>query len=94
MRYWLPVILLLFPLVVLSEESVLSPTIQEVKRSHEAELMALPGVVSVGIGLDENGKPAIIVGLDKERQETRVKMPRTLAGHPVIIQITGTIKAQ
>lgn len=94
MRYWLSIILLLLPFAVLSEESALSPTIQEVKQSHEAELMALPGVVSVGIGQDENGKPAIIVGLDKERQETRTKMPRTLSGHLVIIQITGTIKVQ
>lgn len=68
------------------------PSIQEVKREHETRLLALPGVVSVGIGQDEKGQPAIIIGLDKARPKTEAQIPKTLEEHRVIIQITGSIK--
>lgn len=70
----------------------MQPSIQEVKRAHETRLLALPGVVSVGIGQDDKGKPVIIVGLDKARAETEAQIPKTLGEHQVIIQITGSIK--
>ncbi len=46
--------------------------------------MELPGVVSVGVGHDEEGHPAIVVGLDGPRPETVTRLPRTLDGHPVV----------
>ena len=42
----------------------MSQSIKEVKAMHEASLLALPGVVSVGIGRAKDGTSAIIVGLD------------------------------
>jgi hypothetical protein len=54
----------------------------------------MPGVVSVGIGLDPNGNQAIIVGLDGPRPETAAKIPAMLEDYPVEVQIIGPIKAQ
>jgi len=72
----------------------MSPSIQETKQQHEAELLALPGVVSVGIGRNEVGTPAIIIGLDRSRPGTEARIPKTLVDHPVIVQIIGPIRTQ
>jgi len=72
----------------------MSASIQEIKAVHEQRLLALPGVVSVGIGLDGHGRQAIIVGLDSPRPETVVQLPHEIEGHPVLTQILGPIKAQ
>ena len=69
-------------------------SISEAKAKHAESLLALPGVVSVGIGKDANGNQAIIVGLDKARPETESKIPGTLEDFTVVVKIAGTIKAQ
>ncbi len=68
-------------------------TIQEVKNEHERRFLSLPGVVSVGIGQDPDGKPVIIVGLDKPRPKTEKKVPQKLDDFPVRIKIVGRVKA-
>ena len=69
-------------------------SIQEVKKQHEARLLDMPGVVSVGMGLDPNGNQAIIVGLDGPRPETKAKIPAMLEDFAVVVQIIGPIEAQ
>ncbi|MCG8344391.1 MAG: hypothetical protein MI685_04400 [Chlorobiales bacterium] len=69
-------------------------SIKEVKRLHEAELLTLPDVVSVGIGKGEEGSAAIIVGLAKPNPETRARIPDRIDGYPVIVRLSGTIRAQ
>lgn len=76
------------------EGATVSPTIQEVKTRHENRLLAMPGVVSVGIGRGPDGKPVIVVGLDGPRPETATKLPQSLEGHPVRVEIIGPIRAQ
>ena len=68
--------------------------IYDIKRQNEAQLMSLPGVVSVGVGRDQNGKPAIVVGLAVATPATAQQVPDNIGGYPVIIQNVGTIKAQ
>ena len=68
-------------------------TIEEAKAMHVDELMAIPGVVSVGIGLDEDGHRAILIGLDRPRAEDDV-LPDSLEGHPVVVQVIGEIRAR
>ena len=70
------------------------PTIEQVKAAHEHELLALPGVVSVGIGRDDQGRPAIVVGLDKPHPQTQAALPRALEGYAVRTEIVGTIRAR
>lgn len=69
-------------------------SIHEVKAKHTDRLLTLPGVVSVGVGKDTNGNPAIIVGLDQAQPETEAQIPETLESFPVVIQIVGKITAQ
>jgi hypothetical protein len=70
------------------------PSIREVKKIHESRLLSLPGVVSVGIGLDKKGRSAIIIGMDSPNPETETKLPAELDGYPVVVRITGPIKTQ
>ena len=67
-------------------------TIQEIKRSHEHELLALPDVVSVGIGKREDGNAAIIVGVARLNAETEKRIPENIEGYSVIVRLAGNIK--
>ncbi len=79
---------------LLGEERTVSPTIQEVKAKHEHSLMAMPGVVSVGIGKDPDGQLVIIVGLDGPRPRTVEQLPKVLDDYPVRVEIIGPVKAR
>ena len=93
--HWLLVpLLFLSALLFRGDTPMTSSSIQEIKKKHEAKLMSLPGVISVGIGLDPGGRPAVIVGLDKSRPDVQAQIPSQLEGHPLIVQILGPIKAQ
>ena len=84
----------MMPLAVLGNGKDMSPSIQDVKKQYEKRLLSMPGVVSVGIGLDAAGHQAIMVGMKEPNPETEAKIPSTLEGHPVVIQIIGPIKVQ
>lgn len=77
--------------------------IQSVKVRYEAELLKKANVVGVGVGLRMRqgkpaGKPSIIVNvthkvpLDELRPEDRV--PRTLDGVRVRVEVIGEVRAQ
>jgi hypothetical protein len=68
--------------------------IEEIKEEHAERLMALPGVVMVGIGRDEDGRPAIIIGLDGEHPGTRQALPPEIEGYPTVIREVGTPRIQ
>jgi hypothetical protein len=94
MRTIVWIVVLIIPLLALGDDRDMPSSIQEVKKQHEARLLDMPGVVSVGMGLDPNGNQAIIVGLEGPRPETEAKIPAMLEDFPVVIQIIGPIKAQ
>ena len=88
------VFLLLFCVVTLTAaETDMHMTIQQVKEKHQAKLMALPGVVSIGIGLFES-ETVIKIGLDGKYPDTEKVLPKELEGYKVISQTVGTIKVQ
>jgi hypothetical protein len=68
--------------------------IQSVKARHAAELMERPGVVSVGIGMGSGGQPAIIIGIERDDPSIKNTLPMEIEGHPVEIQVIGSIQAQ
>jgi hypothetical protein len=72
----------------------MSPSIQEVKAKHKDRFLAMPGVVSVGIGRSPDGQSVIIVGLDGPRPQTVKQVPKLLDGYPVRVEIIGRVKAQ
>lgn len=69
-------------------------TIQEVKARHESRLLAIPGVVSVGIGKDADGHLVIVIGVENEATRNAPSLPRELDGHAVHVQVLGPIRAQ
>jgi hypothetical protein len=95
-RTWLALLLLvLLPAQgARANGDAMPPTIEQVKAAHERRLLALPGVVSVGIGRDDQGRSVIVVGLDKPRPQTEAAVPRELDGYGVRIDVVGMIRAQ
>jgi len=69
-------------------------SIQQVKEQHTAELIAMPGVLSVGLGKNRNGEPAIIVGVEANSLETIQAVPERLEGYPVEVEVIGKVSAQ
>jgi len=67
--------------------------ILEVKNRHEDELMAINGVVGVGIG-ECNGLPCIVVYLEDDSEELKSRIPEWVEGFPITTEVTGPIEAQ
>ena len=86
------IILLLFCTVTLTVAGT-DMTIQQTKEKYQAELMSLPGVVSIGIGLSK-GETVIIIGLDGKHPDTEKALPKELEGYKVVSQNVGTIRAR
>ena len=87
-------ILLVLPAISMGEDCAVPKTIKEIKTQHETRILRLPGVAAVGIGQDENGNPAIIVGLEHPHPQTQSQLPDRLEGYPVVVRVVGRIKAQ
>ena len=67
-------------------------TIRTVKERHEAKLMAIPGVVGVGIG-EVNGTENITVYVEAKTSLLDREIPKELEGSPVVVEVTGPIVA-
>jgi hypothetical protein len=77
-----------------TEENAMKASIQDIKAKHESQLMAMPGVVSVGIGQDADGNPVIVIGVESEDFSNQLTLPEELESYPVRFQVVGTIRAQ
>jgi hypothetical protein len=64
---------------------------QALSKHHDA-LMARKGVTMIGESVDARGQPAIVIGVRNAKD--MVGLPHVIDGVPVIIQVTGTVKAQ
>jgi hypothetical protein len=64
---------------------------QAFDRNHD-RLMAIPGVTGLGIG-DKNGRPAIIILVRQLTPDLKIRLPRVLEGHPVVVEQSGEIVA-
>ena len=66
--------------------------INAVLRDHDKELMAIPGVVGVYVGLMPDDKTTCLkVMVVKETEDLKKKIPKTLEGYPVLIEESGVI---
>ena len=65
--------------------------IERVRMKHEATLLAIDGVVGIGIGSNEIGDDAIVVYLRDEQPQRSI--PDELEGFPVQPEITGEFDA-
>ena len=67
--------------------------INAVLADHDQELMAIPGVVGVYVGLLKDEKtPCLKVMLARMDSGLKRRIPRELEGHPVVTEVTGEIR--
>ncbi len=85
---------------VFDEETVAfdkaNPQIQvvmDVQDRHTDILMAEPGIVGTATGLNEHGKPTILVFAKSFELARAAFIPSNIEGVPVVVKITGEIKA-
>jgi hypothetical protein len=65
----------------------------QLKRRHEKSLMAIDGVVAVGIGKTQQGSLGIIVSVKQDSAALREAIPSQIEDVVVEIQVTGEFKA-
>lgn len=69
-------------------------TIQEVKEVWEIRLMAMSGVMGVGIGLTKDRKEKCIKVYVKHKASAKAaRIPRVINGYPVEVEIRGPFRA-
>ena len=73
------------------EQAVTNSEVLRVKQAHEADLLAIEGVVGVGIQQNEIGDEVIWVYLRDE--SVRSHIPSELEGIPVVAEVTGEFEA-
>ena len=67
--------------------------INAVLRDHDKELLAIPGVVGVYVGLLPDGKTHCFkVMVLKETDDLKRRIPKTLEGYAVLIEESGVIR--
>jgi hypothetical protein len=66
-------------------------SIQDVLKKKTDVLLSIPGVKGVAIGESE-GKPCILVLVDKKDASSVAKIPSQLEGYPVVVEETGAIR--
>jgi hypothetical protein len=75
-------------------EPKMSPTdINAVVNAHAKELMTIPGVVGVYVGvMDDQKTPCIKIMLTQRTPTNERMIPRQIGGFPVIAEVTGEIR--
>jgi len=67
--------------------------INEVLADHDDDLLKIPGVVGVYVGvLDDGSTPCLKVMAKKKTAELKDRIPRSLEGYPVLVEETGVIR--
>lgn len=75
------------------QESVTQKDINAVLKDHDKELLAIPGVVGVYIGLLTDDKtPCLKVMVVKETEDLKRRIPKSIEGYPVLIEESGVIR--
>jgi hypothetical protein len=67
--------------------------INAVLRDHDKDLLSIPGVVGVFVGLLSDDKtPCLKVIVVKETEDLRRRIPDFIEGYPVLIEESGVIR--
>ena len=69
------------------------PSIEEVFDRHESRLMTTAGVEGVGIGGSPDA-PVILVMVRQGATAMAARLPTSLEGYPVVVEVSGEISAQ
>ena len=71
----------------------MSRGIREVLKRHTDELMAVPGVVGIGVGKSQ-GTPCIVVFVVQKNAEVLQQIPKSLEGYAVSVEESGEFRAR
>ncbi len=75
------------------QESMTRKDINAVLKDHEKELLTIPGVVGVYIGLLPDDKTLCLkVMVVKESEDLKRRIPKSIEGYPVLIEESGVIR--
>src|SRR5438093_13074585 len=80
----------------MAQDSSLSPKrdINAVLAAHDKQLLAIPDVGGVyGRVVPDGRTPCLHVMLARKRPDTARKIPRSRAGHPVVVESTADMRA-
>jgi hypothetical protein len=67
--------------------------VNEVLAAHDEQMMAIPGVVGVYVGLLEDDQTSCLrVMVAKKAAELQQALPESLEGYPVVLEETGVIR--
>jgi len=66
--------------------------INEVIKVYSKSLMAIPGVVGLYHGLDDEGRSCLKIMVKEKTPEIVKRIPEQIQGYPVVIDETGEIK--
>jgi len=66
--------------------------INTVIKTHGDSLMKIPGVAGVYAGLKDDSIPCIKVMIEKDDPALIAKIPKSLDGFPVEVEVTGRIE--
>ena len=74
-------------------ESMTRKDINAVLKDHDKDLLAIPGVVGVFVGLLPDDKtPCLKVIVVKETEDLKRRIPNFIEGYPVLIEESGVIR--
>jgi len=75
------------------QKSMTQRDINTVLKDHDEELLAVPGIVGVYIGLFPDDKtPCLKVMVVKESEDLKRRIPKSIEGYPVLIEESGVIR--
>jgi hypothetical protein len=67
-------------------------TIEQAFNKDHDRIMAIPGVTGLGIG-SKDQNPAIVVMVKHLTPELKARLPKSIDGHPVVVEESGEISA-
>ena len=62
------------------------PGVEQVLTKHAGRVMQIRGVMSMSVGRDKDGRPAIVVGVESDAPDACGELPEALDGVPVVRQ--------
>ena len=77
-----------------SDRQAIMTAIREVKLQYQDQWLKHSEVVSVGIGLNADQKPIMIIGVKRLTPALKQEFPTEVKGYPIELRAVGSLKAQ
>src|SRR5438094_9674413 len=92
---WIALIFLSVCAQNMAQNSSSSPKrdINAVLAAHDKELLAIPDVVGVYVGTLQDRRTPCLKVMVAEKTDPQRAIPRSIEGYPVVIEVTGEIRA-